>query len=143
MFKIAFKDLVVAVLWGIGLGFMLVALLSAGCDIPTAEQIDMSVDEALAKIEEVKAECKVQADSATALCTMKADEASALCTMKADEAAQLCEDTINDVIDEVQVWFEERIAAAEADVMTRAGCFRDTSSFGWNCTLSPVCGWLP
>ena len=62
----------------LGVGLAVLALVLGGCDIPTRAEVredcEEQVDKALAKVDEVLAECRARADEASQLCTSEIED---------------------------------------------------------------------
>lgn len=108
----------------------LLALVVGACDLPSIEEVANVASEECQKlfdeerpkiVAEIKAECKELMNEAQAACE------------------EQCNKLLNDAFDALLEWFDTRIADAEEEIMTRAGCVVDESDFGWSCDTSPVC----
>ena len=114
-----------AVMIGLALGL-------AGCDIPSKADVREScgeyVDKALAKVDDVLAECRAQADEAEAVCRAEIDGVVTEIMEWADE-----------LLDDARLEFEERLAAAKVEAYTEAGCVRSLATLAWDCSESPLC----
>lgn len=125
--KGALKEMMFIIFWVVLV--VVIVLMLTSCGIPTRD--------------EIREDCKEQVDKALA----KVDEVLAECKMRADEAAQLCTTEIETVIDDFQEWVEAKIeevkVEAENEILTRFGCKKQlptiTNPTGWNCSSTWVC----
>lgn len=120
--------------WLALVGFVLcfLACSALACDIPSKSDVREScgeyVDMALAKVDDVLAECRAQAD-----------EAEAVCRAEIDGVVVELMAWVDELLDDARVEFEERLASAEVEVYARAGCVRDLATLAWDCSGSPLC----